>query len=185
MATLQHVRQAIPSIDNPAAKKYFLASVCNGLGNRQREKRVDSQQRQYEFDFDTATFMYKKLSYRRRTARCVVSVEILPIATKQCRNYLYDKSWTKYQLSLIDPCDKIVFSGRASELGGVIDLVDRQRPSLSRSHRPPFSSEVDDTFRVLTIDMPWRNFLSPEFKTKFQREVPLFLEITEFPFNTV
>jgi len=92
MATLQHVRQAIPSIDNPAARKYFLASVCNGLGNRQREKRVDSQQRQHEFDFDTATFMYKKLSYRRRTARCVVSVEILPIATKQCRNYLYDKS---------------------------------------------------------------------------------------------
>ena len=37
-----------------------------------------------------------------------MSVEILPIATQQCRNYLYDKSWTKYQLSLIDPCDKIV-----------------------------------------------------------------------------
>jgi len=39
----------------------------------------------------------KKLSYRRGTARCVVSVEILPIATQQCRNYLYDKSRTKYQ----------------------------------------------------------------------------------------
>ena len=50
----------------------------------------------------------KKLSCRRGTTRCVVSVEILPIATQQCRNYLYDKSWTKYQLSLIDPCDKIV-----------------------------------------------------------------------------
>jgi len=34
----------------------------------------------------------KKLSYRRETARCVVSIEILPIATQQCRNYLYDKS---------------------------------------------------------------------------------------------
>jgi len=34
----------------------------------------------------------KKLSYRRGTARCVVSIEILPIATQQCRNYLYDKS---------------------------------------------------------------------------------------------
>jgi len=50
----------------------------------------------------------KKLSYRRGTARCVVSVEISPVATQQCRNYLHDKSWTKYQLSLIDPCDKIV-----------------------------------------------------------------------------
>jgi len=38
--------------------------------------------------------LYKKLSYRRSTARCVVSVEILPTATQQCRNYLYDKSWT-------------------------------------------------------------------------------------------
>jgi len=34
----------------------------------------------------------KKLSHHRGTARCVVSVEILPIATQQCRNYLYDKS---------------------------------------------------------------------------------------------
>ena len=35
----------------------------------------------------------KKFSYRRGTARYVVSIEILPIATQQCRNYLYDKSW--------------------------------------------------------------------------------------------
>ena len=35
---------------------------------------------------------YKKLSYRRGTARCIVSIEILSIATQQCRNYLYDKS---------------------------------------------------------------------------------------------
>ena len=35
----------------------------------------------------------KKLSYRWGTARCVVSIEILPIATQQCRNYLYHKSW--------------------------------------------------------------------------------------------
>ena len=34
----------------------------------------------------------KKLSYRRGTARCVVSIEILSIAKQQCRNYLYDKS---------------------------------------------------------------------------------------------
>jgi len=39
----------------------------------------------------TASFN-KKLSYRRGTAQCVVSIEILPIATQQCRNYLYDKS---------------------------------------------------------------------------------------------
>jgi len=32
--------------------------------------------------------------------------------------------------------------------------------------------------------MPWRNFQGPEFGTKFQREVPLFMEIPVFPFNT-
>jgi len=49
-----------------------------------------------EFILVIATFLSqvfnKKLSYRRGTARCVVSVKILPIATQQCRNYLYDKS---------------------------------------------------------------------------------------------
>ena len=53
----------------------------------------------YAAQFCAALSQNKKLSYRRGTARCVVSVEILPIATQQCRNYLYDKSWTKYQLS--------------------------------------------------------------------------------------
>jgi len=43
--------------------------------------------------YDGSRSIYKKLSYRRGTARCVVSIEILPIATRQCRNYLYDKSW--------------------------------------------------------------------------------------------
>ena len=32
--------------------------------------------------------LYKKLSYRRVTARCVLSVVILPITTQQYRNYL-------------------------------------------------------------------------------------------------
>jgi len=33
--------------------------------------------------------------------------------------------------------------------------------------------------------MPLQNFLSPEFMRKFQREVPLLLETSEFLFNTV
>jgi len=33
--------------------------------------------------------------------------------------------------------------------------------------------------------MPKQNLLSPEFGTKVQRQVPLILEIPEFPFNTV
>ena len=34
----------------------------------------------------------RSIIYHRGTARCVVSVEILPIGTQQCRNYLYGKS---------------------------------------------------------------------------------------------
>jgi len=34
----------------------------------------------------------------------------------------------------------INYSGRTSELGGIVNLVDRRQPSLSRSERPPFSS---------------------------------------------
>ena len=63
--------------------------------------------RRWPYIFGGFTEATNKLSYRRGTARCVVSVETLPNATQQCRNYLYDKSGTKYQLSLIDPCDKI------------------------------------------------------------------------------
>ena len=38
----------------------------------------------------------KKLSYRRVTARCVLSVVILPITTQQCINYFHDKSWPNW-----------------------------------------------------------------------------------------
>jgi len=93
--------------------------------------------------------LYKKLSYRRGTARCVASVEILPIATQQCRNYTcttsYEPSISCRQLTrATKSCCRqrlticaINYSGRASELGGIID---RRQPSLSRSERLPFSS---------------------------------------------
>ena len=55
------------------------------------------------------------------------------------------------------------------------------RPTCSKQSRPvgrrrygqqarPLTSFVDNT-----IDVPWRNFPSSEFGTKFQRQVPLFL----------
>ena len=55
--------------------------VLNTLSNywKERKKRICKS--------------YKKLSYRRVTARCVLSDVILPITTHRCRNYLYDKSW--------------------------------------------------------------------------------------------
>ena len=62
--------------------------------------------------------MDKKISYRRGTVQCVVSVEILPIATQQCRNYLQTKSCCRQSLTIC----AINYTGRALELGGIINL---------------------------------------------------------------
>jgi len=42
------------------------------------------------------------------------------------------------------------------------------------------TSFVDNTMNLL-----WWNFLSPAFGTKFQSEIPLFLEVLKFPFKTM
>ena len=55
------------------------------------------------------------------------------------------------------------------------DALDRRR---GNPQAPSSTSFVDHS-----IDLPWWNFLSPEFGAKFQREVPWFLEIPEFPYN--
>jgi len=55
--------------------------------------------------------------------------------------------------------------------------LDRRGCSLQA---PPSTIFVDDT-----IDLPWRNFLSPEFWAKFQSEEPLSLAVAKFPYNTV
>jgi len=87
----------------------------------------------------------------------------------------------KYQLSLIDPRDGMVFkteldehcdnySGRASQLGGIINSVDRRRRySLSRSERRHLSQAK------LIAHSTWRNFLSPEFGSKSLSRCTLFL----------
>jgi len=56
----------------------------------------------------------------------------------------------------------INYSGRASELGGIIDLVDQRRSNLSRcEHRHLSRAKL---ITRLTIDMLWKNFLSLEFR---------------------
>jgi len=57
-------------------------------------------------------------------------------------------------------------------------LLDERRSNLSRSEHSRLSEA--NLIARLTIDTPWRNFLSPEFRKKFQRDVPLFLQIPKF-----
>jgi len=67
-----------------------------------------------------------------------------------------------------------------------VDAWTARRPSKVRSmilERP----SVGELYRqqLATINLRWRNFLSPEFGTKSQGEVPLFLEFPEFLYSTV
>jgi len=95
----------------------------------------------------------KKLSYRRGTARCVVSVEILPIAMQQCRNYLYDKSWTNrsYEvggLQCREMCNKHVHS--------TMTQLSRFHCLIGVINKPTTLSCV---YHLYTDDLLWRNFL--------------------------
>jgi len=76
--------------------------------------------------------MNKKLSYRRGTARCVVSVEISPTATQQCRNYLYTTSRKQIEVLKLDSysgpmCNKYVHSTvtRSSRFHCLIGVINK------------------------------------------------------------
>jgi len=59
-------------------------------------------------------------------------------------------------------------AGGESTVGGAINKP--QRPSVGELYIQ----------HIATTDLPWRNFVSPEFVTKSQREVPIFLELLNF-----
>jgi len=99
---------------------------------------------------------YKKLSYRRVTARCILSVVILPIAMRQCRNYLYDKSWPNWWYEV------------GGLVGGNVSWTMCTRPWCDRvsSHCFRCHKQTDDG-RIVYItciphDLLWRNFLSSQ-----------------------
>ena len=69
---------------------HVLTSLCNKVHVQCHSEFIVLEEEKYCFMYEIP--LNKKLSYHRGTARCVVSIEILPIAKQQCRNYLYDKS---------------------------------------------------------------------------------------------
>ena len=77
------------------------------------------------------------------------------------------------QTELVDLCDKLQWSSV-----GARRYCQPSRPTtvqfITLRASSPFSRAK--LIARSTIDMPWRNFPSPEFRQKkFQREVPLFL----------
>ena len=79
----------------------------------------------------------------------------------------------------IDPRDKIVLWIELEDDCNKL-AIDRRRQVLSTQltdNGPVYYVMQTKLITILDDDMPWRNFLSPEFGTKFHRKVPLFLEI--------
>ena len=72
-------------------------------------------------------------------------------------------------------------SGRASELGGTVNLVDRRRSSLSCSERPTFSAKSITRFYGRYAEA---KFSESGVWSNFQRK-PLFLKMPKFSFCTV
>jgi len=79
-----------------------------------------------------------------------MSVEILPTATQQCRNYLYDKSWTN----------------RSYEVGGLQWLMCSKHVHSTMMQSSRFHCLIGvinkPTTHLYTYDFLWRNFLSPQ-----------------------
>jgi len=96
-----------------------------------------------------ATMVYKKLSYRLVTARCILSVVILPITTQQCRNRLMRQVLTK----------PMVWSWRFSWSQCVRNK--RRRSSC--------------VYHLYTDDLLWRNFLSPPVAA-LRRPISCFMD---------
>jgi len=107
--------------------------------------------------------IYKKL--------CYSATQSLSQNFTNCCITVYKKSRTNGRMELEGcnqpTCNKLCASSH--------DALDR------RSLQAWPSTSFDDS----AIDLPLRNVLRLEFGAKFQREVPLFLEITEFPENRI
>ena len=100
---------------------------------------------------------HKKLSYRRGTARCVVSIEILPIATQQCRNYLYDKSWPDRWYEVGD-----FVGGNAWSTMCTQPWRHRVGCHCLKCHKQTDDVELCSLYHLSTDDLLWWNFLSPQ-----------------------
>ena len=92
--------------------------------------------------------------------------------------FLYVIAWTSADKLTTKSCCRqsltisaINYGGRASGLGGTIDLVDQRRSVFHALsvHLPRAKLTARST-----IDMPWRNFLSPEFRKNSRRKYRYF-----------
>jgi len=88
-----------------------------------------------------------------------------------CRNKLFNKARTNRSDGVI--AYRVTVGRRVVNSHDVDRCECRQQVS-------PSTSIVDNT-----VELPCRKFLSLEFGANFQKEVPWFLEIPEFPYNTV
>ena len=93
--------------------------------------------------------------------------------------------------NLVNCCTTVGRSSTDQEQIEVMELEGYSRPTcnklcVSSCHRCSPQARPSMSFVDNTIDFLSQNFLlSPELGTMFQKEVPLFLALAEFPYNTV
>ena len=95
-------------------------------------------------------------------------------------------NWTARQKRAVDRAwrSAVNYSGRASQLGGIVNWVDRRRSSLSRSELPPCRAKLITRFDDRCAEAKFSKSGVWD-KVPEGSSLPLFLKIPEFPFNTV
>jgi len=101
-----------------------------------------------------ASILNKKLCYRRRTARRAMSLKILSTVETSCTTNPQQIAGEGYTV------DRLVINSHDSST------------RLSYRCRQQIQPSTTTRFVDNAMDLSWRNFLSPEFGTKSQREVP-------------
>jgi len=85
-----------------------------------------------------------------------------------------DTKKNKYQLRQMNPRDVLFLAHPA------VHMLDAQCDKLDKA-----VGQTSTVASSVTIDMPWRNFISAQFRTKFHREVPLIFYTNPNFKNTV
>jgi len=103
----------------------------------------------------------KKLCYRRRTTRRDMLLNIV-----NCRNKLYTRNPQQ-----IEAIDRLLINSNDGKKNHGVQYLTQQRLSYRCRQQARLSTTTTTSLFENAIDLLWRNFLSPEFGTKLQREV--------------
>jgi len=145
---------------------------------------------------NTRTVQHKKHCYGRQTARRAILVEILSTVA-ELQEQVVQQIHSNGVKALRSTCSKLCASSQYASIAIDVSYHIISYHMISEIYSAPITKRTwtmgalqesankssqqarpSTSFVDNTIDFPWQNFLSPEFGTKFYRDVP------EFPYST-